>query len=292
MPEIFIAALNQTITFLPLALALYISFCILRAIDMTLDGSFVLGAAIFARLIELNASPTMAAISAVLGGFIAGIGVGIMQRGQKIDSLLAGVLATFILLSGNLLIMGRPNISLLSQTTLVSQAFQTSQLCGSILTALLSGIVCLIIGIILFTRLGLILRALGDNPTLLARRGKPLECYRLIGFAITNGLAAVSGCLTAQTIGYADIGMSYGMTLTALGAVILGKQILNSSLLSNKFNIGKEFSACFIGVLFYFFAVNGLLRLEINPIYLKMLLGIILIVFLRMASITKIRSQI
>lgn len=291
MVGIFIAALNQTITFLPQALALYISFCILRTIDMTLDGSFVLGAAIFARLVELNASPVIAASGAVLGGIIAGIGVGIMQRGQKIDSLLAGVLATFILLSGNLLIMGRPNISLLSASTLVSQAFETGQLYGWVLTALLSSSVCLIIGIILFTRFGLILRAFGDNPVLLARRGKPIERYRLLGFAMTNGLAAVAGCLTAQTIGYADIGMSYGMTLTAFGTVILGKQLLALGLLSNKFSIGKEFSACIIGVLFYFFAVNGLLRLEINPVYLKMLLGMILIVFLRMACITKIRGQ-
>src|SRR3989337_4073270 len=216
MLETFIAALSQTVTLLPMAVALYISFNILRAIDMTLDGSFVLGAAIFARLVELNVSPIIAAISAVLSGAIAGIGVSIMQRGQKIDSLLAGVLATFILLSGNLLIMGRPNISLLSQVTLVSRAFQNSQLLGWILVTLLSGVFCLIICAILFTKLGLILRALGDNPNLLARRGKPIELYRLLGFAMTNGLAAVSGCLTAQTIGYADIGMSYGMTLTAL----------------------------------------------------------------------------
>jgi len=292
MLETFIAALSQTVTFLPMAVALYISFNILRAIDMTLDGSFVLGAAIFARLVELNVSPIIAAISAVLSGAIAGIGVSIMQRGQKIDSLLAGVLATFILLSGNLLIMGRPNISLLSQVTLVSRAFQNSQLLGWILVTLLSGVFCLIICAILFTKLGLILRALGDNPNLLARRGKPIELYRLLGFAMTNGLAAVSGCLTAQTIGYADIGMSYGMTLTALGTVILGKQILSMGLSMHKFNIGKEFGACFIGVLFYFFAVNGLLRLEINPLYLKMLLGTILIGFLRLAGIAKTRGQI
>jgi len=286
MTTLFATSFNQAITFLPLALALYISFYILRAIDMTLDGSFVLGAAIFARLLELNVAPIIAGIGAVLGGVMIGFGVSTIQRGQKINSLLAGVLATFILLSGNLLIMGRPNISLLNKITLVSSAFEHSQLHGYMLVTILSISSCLLVCFILLTRFGLILRAFGDNPQLLQRMGKPIEIYRLFGFALTNSLAAISGCLTAQTVGYADIGMSYGVTLTALGAVILGKQVLATILTQQKFNLSVEFSSCFIGVLVYFFAINGLLRLDINPLYLKMLLGGVLIIFLRLMSTT------
>lgn len=291
MTTLISAAINQTNTFLPLALALYISFCILRAIDMTLDGSFVLGAAVFARLVELEFSPIIALLSALECGAIIGIGVSTIQRGQKINSLLAGVLATFILLSGNLIIMGRPNISLLSQPTLLSSAFQHSQLSGHLLIAILSIGLCLLTCLLLATRFGLILRALGDNPTLLQRMGKPIETYRLLGFAITNSLAAASGCLTAQVIGYADIGMGYGVTLTALGAVILGKQIISSFFSQNKFNINIEFASCLIGVLLYFLAINGLLRLEVNPLYLKMLLGLALIMFLRLARLSKIGKE-
>ncbi|MDR1057383.1 MAG: hypothetical protein LBL17_02300 [Coxiellaceae bacterium] len=287
MITLFITTLNQAITFLPLAFALYISFCILRAIDLTLDGSFVLGAALFARLIELNVSPPLAAICALLGGATIGFSISLIQRGQKIDPLLAGVLATFILLSGNLLIMGRPNISLLSRVTLVSSAFQHSQSSGWMLTAFLSSIFCLLAYLILITRCGLILRAFGDNQNLLQRRGQPIEVYRLCGFALTNSLAAISGCLTAQTIGYADVGMGYGMTLTALGTVILGKQILSVILSYKRFNVGIEFISCLIGVIFYFYAVNGLLKLEINPLYLKILLGTALIIFLRLVRTTK-----
>lgn len=288
MITLFTASFNQAITFLPLALALYISFYILRAIDMTLDGSFVLGAAVFARLLELNISPIIASVCAVLCGVMVGFGVSTMQRAQKINSLLAGVLATFILLSGNLLIMGRPNISLLSKVTLVSSAFERSQLNGWIFVAILSISSCLLICLILSTRFGLILRAFGDNPQLLQLMGKPIEIYRLFGFALTNSLAAISGCLTAQTVGYADIGMSYGVTLTALGTVILGKQVLVTILAQHKFNLSIEFCFCFIGVLIYFFAINSLLRLDINPLYLKMLLGGVLIIFLRLMSTTDI----
>lgn len=286
MTSLLLTSCHQAVTFLPLAVALYISFYLLRAIDLTLDGSFVLGAAIFARLLELNLAPVVASIGAVVGGIMIGLGVGAIQRGQKINSLLAGVLATFILLSGNLLIMGRPNISLLNQATLVSGAFAQSQLCGQMLVAALSLGSCLLIYLILSTRFGLMLRAFGDNPQLLRRLGKPIEIYRVLGFALTNSLAAISGCLTAQTVGYADIGMSMGITLTALGVVILGKQVLALVLAPARFKLLLEFGACLLGAVIYFLAINGLLRLELNPLYLKMLLGGTLIAALHLMRLT------
>ena len=283
---LLIAVITQAITFLPMAVGLYVSFCILRATDMTLDGSFVLGAAVFARLIEAGFSPIFAGFAALISGALAGVGVSIMQHGQKISSLLAGVLATFILASGNLVVMGRPNISLLEKTTLLSQAFAQNQFSGWILTACYSSVFCLLACIILASRYGLVLRAFGDNPALLARRGKNIEKYRMFGFAFTNMLASASGCITAQTIGYADIGMGFGMTLTALGAVILGKQLFSIFNRKEKFRITFEFGACLCGVLFYFFAINGLLRLNIDPVYLKMFLGAILVLFLRAAKLS------
>lgn len=284
--NLLLAVVTQLITFLPLALAIYVSFCVMRATDMTLDGSFVLGAAVFARLIDAGFSPIISGVSALLAGMIAGVGVSTMQRGQKIDSLLAGVLATFILTSGNLVVMGRPNIGLLGKTTLLSAAFTHGQISGQLLVARYSAIFCILTCLLLLSRCGLILRAFGDNPNLLQRLGKRIEAYRLFGFAFTNCLAAAAGCLTAQTVGYADVGMGFGVTLTALGAVILGRQILCSA----KFRVSTEFLACLVGVAFYFFTINGLLRLGINPIYLKMVLGLVLVVFLRAAKVSTRRA--
>lgn len=291
MMSLCVAVLTQSITFVPLALAIYISFCILRAADMTLDGSFVLGAAVFARLIELNYSPFLAGVCALFAGAGAGVGVSIIQRKQKIDALLAGVLATFVLTSGNLIIMGRPNIGLIDQTTLLSSAFSRGQFDGWLLAAFYSSCFCVLAGLLLCSRGGLILRAFGDNPALLQRLGKPIEIYRLLGFSLTNGLAAASGCLTAQTIGYADVGMGFGMTLTALGMVILGKQLLVRFMHSQSFSVGLEFSACGMGVLLYFFAINGLLRFSVDPLYLKMFLGLALIIFIRSANVSSNRGM-
>lgn len=284
MTSLIIAVFTQMLTFLPLALAIYVSFCVMRATDMTLDGSFVLGAAVLARLLELGIAPAIAMLCALLAGTLCGIGVSIVQRQQKIDSLLAGVLATFILTSVNLAIMNRPNISLLTKTTAFSRAFSLGDTAGWTLIALCSGAFCLVTYCLLLSRCGLTLRAFGANPQALHRLGKRVEGYRALGFAFTNCLAAASGCITAQTVGYSDVGMGFGVTLTGLGAVILGRQLLRKKSVGSSCLSG-EFYACFIGVVAYFLALNGLLRLNINPLYLKMILGLALIFFLRAAKI-------
>ncbi len=226
MFTILLAAITQSLTFLPLALGISISYTILRATDMTVDGSFVLGAGVFARLITLGVSPELATLCALLSGALAGVMVSLIQRGGKIDPLLAGVLATFILTSGNLILMGRPNINLLSETTLLSKAFATSDLYGWVLVACLSAALCISACLLMGSRFGLMLRALGDNPNLLKRLGKNIELYRTAGFALTNALSAAAGCLTAQTVGYADINMGFGMMLIGIGTIILGQQLV------------------------------------------------------------------
>jgi putative ABC transport system permease protein len=127
------------------------------------------------------------------------------------------------------------------------------------------------------------LRALGDNPKLLMQLGYSQEYYRLAGFAFTNMLAATSGALTAQTMGYADIGMGFGMTLTGIGAIILGQQIIKIIYRKQHMRTAIEFLSCLVGVMIYFLSINILLRLNVDPLYLKMVLGGILILFLRTA---------
>jgi putative ABC transport system permease protein len=281
--SILYAAATQSLTFLPLAVGITISYRLLRATDMTLDGSFVVGAAVFARLITLGFSPLSACICALISGSLAGVMVSLIQKGGRVDPLLAGVLATFILTSANLIIMGRPNINLLSQHTLVSDAFIKSDLSGWLQIGMFSAGLCLVSYLLVKTRFGLMLRALGDNPERLKQLGNPIELYRVAGFAFTNTLAAAAGILTAQTVGYADVSMGFGMTLTGIGAIILGQQLLVMFVRSASLRVLGEFSACFLGVFTYFCAINILLRLDMDPVYLKMMLGLILIVFLRTA---------
>ncbi len=283
MDALFFATLTQTLTFIPLAFGIGMSYTILRATDMTLEVSFVLGAATFARLVTLGYSPLFAALMALLAGCCAGVMVALIQRGGRVDPLLAGILASFVLTSGNLILMGRPNINLLAQHTLLSGAFAHSDLLGWLLTATFSVVLCGLSIALMCTRFGLTLRAMGDDSALLQRLGASVETYRILGFALTNGLAASAGILTAQTIGYADIGMGTGMTLTGIGAIIIGQKMMTFFCEKTHKKTFIEFTACVLGVVIYFLAVNLLLRLDVDPIYLKMLLGFILILFIRTA---------
>lgn len=292
MSTLLYAVITQSLTFIPLAIGISISYRVLRATDMTLDGSFVLGAAIFARLVTLGLSPFIAGLSALLAGALAGIMVSLIQRGGRIDPLLAGVLATFILASGNLIVMGKPNINLLSQTTLLSDAFAKGDIYGWLLVSLICASLCGLTYLFINSRFGLTLRAFGDNPQLLQRLGKNIEMYRMLGFALTNALAAAAGCLTAQTIGYSDISMGFGMTLTGIGAIILGQQLIKYVMTRVTLRTLLEFLACLSGVFIYFFAINVLLRFDIDPIYLKLVLGLILIFFLRTAYSSSARSLV
>ena len=284
MFTLLIAVVTQSLTFLPLALGISVAYRILRATDMTIDGSFVLGAAVFAHFITIGYTPAAAGLCALLAGALAGVMVSLIQRGGRVDPLLAGVLATFILTSLNLVIMGKPNINLLAKTTLLSGAFAHSQAAGWTLVAIYSAAFCIITCLLISSRLGLTLRALGDNPQLLQRLGQPIERFRCIGFALTNSLSAAAGCLTAQTIGYADVSMGFGMTLTGIGAIILGQHIVGVFIKNTSSRMISEFLAALSGVLLYFFSINALLRMDIDPVYIKMVLGLILIFFLRTAT--------
>ena len=107
--------------------------------------------------------------------------------------------------------------------------------------------------------------------------GKPAELYRTIGLSISNCLAALTGTLSAQVNGFADINMGFGVALVGIGAIIIGRHIL---IHANNFNAFKEIFSCLIGILFYFIALGVLLRIGIDPTNLKLILGIVLFISL------------
>jgi putative ABC transport system permease protein len=150
--------------------------------------------------------------------------------------------------------------------------------------ALVVGLLVIAFYILLQSRLGLCLRAFGDNPALLSRQGYNVTYLRITGFSLNNLLAAASGAITAQIIGYADIGMGVGMTLIGIGAIVLGQHLILPFIKKHYLRAGSELLAAFIGIALYFFILNGLLRFNINPIYLKLLLGVLLALFLRTAT--------
>ncbi|ABV74842.1 ABC transporter permease protein [Rickettsia akari str. Hartford] len=275
--NILVTALEQSLIMLPLILGMYISYRILTLTDLTVDGTYVLGAAVFARTISLGLFPAL--IFAVISGGIIGSIVSFMQKNNRINGLISGILANFMLYSMNLQIMQRPNISVLGMPTLLSILDLDNWLIPLIT------INCLIISaviILLKGKLGLFLRAFGFNKDLLINLGKPAELYRMLGLSISNCLAALTGTLSAQINGFADINMGFGVALVGIGAIVIGRHILINA---NNFNAFKEIFSCFVGILFYFIALSLLLQIGIDPINLKLILGIVL--FISLSTVSK-----
>lgn len=266
---------EQACLLFPLVLGIYLSFSVLKIADLTVDGTFVLGAAVFAKIATHNISLYLALICALLAGFIAGFVTSLIQRHNRIDPLIAGILMAFILNSLSLITMQRPNLGLLG----LSSAYERTMI-------LLVLIPLLIIFITLFlkSRVGLWLKAFGNNQELVAMLGKNPENMRSLGLSISNSLAALSGALTALASGYADINMGFGQALIGIAMILVGRQLMY---IFKRHDIIKDFFAIiftFIGVILYFIITNEVIRYGLNPVYLKMAIGALLILFLLLAS--------
>ncbi len=203
-----------------LALGVFITFRIFRFPDITVDGSFTLGAALFAVLAAAGAAPAAALAAAVAAGMAAGTLTGLVNTRLGAGALLSGILVMTALYSVNLRIMGRPNIPLLHR-------FDGSETPGDtsfLLTHLLLAVAVWGLLVLLFrTDMGLALRASGSNPVMLSALGGRVELTRVAGVALANGLTALSGGLVARYQGFADINMGFGMIVLGLASVFLGE---------------------------------------------------------------------
>lgn len=268
--NIFMNTIEQSFMLLPLVLSMYFSYVILKTVDLTVDGTFVLGGCVCAKLISLGVSPIISTALSCCAGGIAGAIVGAMQRHNKIPAIIAGILAVFMLTSINLQIMGRPNITLLGLPSIVRN--------NLVFFGLSAFSVCMLMYILLKTSLGLSFKAFGNNSTLLQLMGKKIEIYRIVGLAISNSLVAYCGATTAQANGYSDVNMGFGLAITGIGTVIIGQQI-------SQYIVGGSSSliqllSCFCGVFIYFLITNITIYCGINPINLKLFIGLSMTLFL------------
>lgn len=262
------AAIEQSLLFLPLALGIFLSYRILRITDLTVDGSFVLGAAVFAKTASMSHEPTLLLILAV--SLFLGMSAGVLTAliAKRVPALLASILTLFILQSLNLLVMGKPNIALGAGRVLSTSPLSLVAMNACIITALY---------LLLKSRFGLMLRAYGDNPALLKHQGASLVIIRAAGLGLSNALVAFSGILNACSSGFADIQMGQGVVLIGIGTIVLGLQVFSGILPSSYFSIPLEIFAALTGVFLYFLTLHLLLFLGVPFLFLKMLVGGLLI---------------
>ncbi len=227
---LFVAAVEQGLTYGLMALGVYISFRVLSFPDLSVDGTFPLGAAVGATLIVSGWNPVAALGVAFAAGAVGGAFTAILATKFRIQGLLAGVLTMIMLYSLNLRIMGRPNLPLLGRPSvfrLASQSWGISVSWANLVVAAAFALGAMLLLDLLFrTEVGLTLRATGDNPGMVRAYGTNPERMVVSGLALANGLVALSGALVAQYSGFADVGLGVGTIVAGLAAVIVGEILL------------------------------------------------------------------
>jgi len=258
MAELLMHAIEQGLAYGIAALGVFLTYRVLQFPDLTVDGSFVTGAAIASLLILNGGDPFLALAAAFLAGAAAGMVTGLLNTRLGISSLLAGVLTMIMLYSINLRIMGRPNLSLLRASTAMQVVDGSWSPLGSLailaFVALLTLAVKLGLDFFLKTEVGFALRATGDNEAMVSAHAVDPRAMKMLGLALSNGLVALSGALVAQYGGFADIGMGIGTIVTGLAAVILGGSLIRSR------RVGWMTASVLVGSLVYRMAVAIALR--------------------------------
>ena len=259
MAVLLIHAIEQGLAYGIAALGVFLTYRILKFPDLTVDGSFVTGAAIASvLLVRYGVDPFTVLVVAFAAGGIAGLITGLLNTRLGITNLLAGVLTMIMLYSINLRIMGRPNLSLLRVSTATRVVDAVWSPLGSFAVLAFIGVVTLAIKFLLDgflrTEIGFALRATGDSEPMITAQGVNTKTMKILGLVLSNGLVALSGALVAQYSGFADVGMGLGTIVTGLAAVIIGGTLIRSS------RVGWMTLSVLLGSLVYRVAVILALR--------------------------------
>ena len=239
MTTIIFGILEEGLVYAIMALGVYITYKILDFPDLSVDGTFPLGAAVTAAGIA-NGLPFIGTISPVAALFIsftvgalAGCITGLIHVKLKVRDLLSGIIVMTALYSINLRIAGKANLPIFSKETIFSNSFLSAHVPEAaspfIVTIILFVIVMIckvLLDAYLQTRSGYLLRAVGDNDVLVTSLAKDKGLVKIVGLAIANGFAALAGSVYCQQKGFFEISIGTGTMVIGLANVIIGTQLL------------------------------------------------------------------
>ncbi len=228
---IIFTVLEQGLIFGILALGVYLTYKVLDFADLSVEGTYPLGASITAILLTQGVSPLLAIFISLMGGMLAGAVTGFLHVKLKITNLLSGILVMSALYSVNLRVMGnKSNIPLFNVKTIFNQInFISSTVTLLVTIILITLIVKIILDVFLKTKFGFMIRSTGDNPQLVTTLGVNIGFVKVICLMISNGLVALAGSLSAQYQGFADVTMGTGTIVIGLAAVIFGEALFKKA---------------------------------------------------------------
>ena len=276
--------MEQGLAYGLVALGIVISFRILAFPDLTVDGSFPLGASVVARVIMEGYPPIYGIILAIIAGFLAGCCTGLLNTRLKINSLLAGILMMTILYTFNLRIMGRSNIQLLTVDTFLTplENLEVNRFIPIIAFFLVVTVgIKLLTDLFFHTQIGFAMRATGDNEQMIRTLGVNTDNMTVLGLGISNAFVSLSGALVAQDQGFTDVGMGIGMIVAGLASIIIGEALLG------KQTVARMTLAAIIGSIIYKFIIAIGLRMGLAPTDLKMATGVMVILALGIPALKK-----
>ena len=259
------------------ALALFLSFRILNIADMTTDGAFTLGCAVSAS-VALAGHPFLALPAAMAAGACAGVITALLQTKWGVPSILAGIITNTGLYTVNLAVMGfSSNVNMLKATTIFS-AFPAMKLIPAMVITLF---MAALLVVFLNTRLGLSIRATGDNPDMVRASSINTGLTVTIGLALSNSITALSGAVLAQYQKTADINLGTGMVIIGLASLIIGETVFRGR------KIWVKALGAVVGRIIYRFIIAIALRLDLPSECLKLVSAVIVAIAIALPTIKK-----
>ena len=255
----FLGTLEIGFIFGLVAIGVYLTFRILDFPDLTVDGSFTLGAATTATLIVSGFNPYIATLIGTLAAACAGLVTAWLNLRFNILHLLASILTMTALYTINLRVMGKPNVALIMEPTILTP-FENLGIPAMYLKVIFVAVCAIIGGLLvawfLYTQYGLAMRAVGSNKRMAQANGIVVNEKVYVGLALSNGLVGLAGALFAQTSGFADSTMGIGTIVVGLAAVIIGESIFATR------SIFIIVMGCIVGSLLYRIAVSMALNAD------------------------------
>ena len=278
--DFVISILEQGLIYGILALGVYITYKILDFPDLTVDGSFPLGGAITAYFLTGGMNPYLTLLLAFAAGAVAGICTGLIHVKCRVRDLLSGIIMMTALWTINLYVAGTANVPLFSQQTIFKNDTLSNMIPEGIqaYTTLIIVIVLVVISKILLdlyleTKSGYLLRAVGDNPTLVTSLAKDQGNVKIVGLAIANGLVSLAGSVFCQEERVFEISMGTGAIVIGLASVIIGTSLFK------KLTLLKATSAVLIGSVVYKACVAIALR-NFDPQAMKLITAVLFLAIL------------
>lgn len=278
--DFVVTILEQGLIYGILALGVYITYKILDFPDLTVDGSFPLGAAVTAALITRGMNPYLTVLVSFGAGALAGVCTGLIHVKGKVRDLLSGIIMMTALWTVNLYIAGTANVPLFSQKTIFKNDWIGKAVpeglapYTTLFVIFILALICkVLLDLYLKTKSGYLLRAAGDNEVVVTALAKDQGNVKILGLSIANGLVALAGCIFAQEERVFEISMGTGAIVIGLASVIIGTSMLK------KVSVLKGTSAVMIGAVIYKVCVAVAIR-NFEPQSMKLITAVLFLIIL------------